>query len=72
MSAAERKRRERKMKDAGKVFIRFWTDEVDLVVKCDAMGTLDPNLADDPKALSEGTRRLVESIQIGVARDISR
>ncbi|AKI00548.1 hypothetical protein IMCC20628_01841 [Hoeflea sp. IMCC20628] len=70
MTGATRKKREREKKRAGMVFISFWTDEVDLALKTEAAGTIDPNLADDSKALSEATRKLVERLQIGVARDI--
>lgn len=70
--AAERKRRERRRQAAGEVFISFWTDEADLAAKLDALGKIDPNMADDRKALSEATRRLIESLEIAVARDITR
>lgn len=72
MSAAERKRLERRMKRAGKVHIRFWTDEANLAATLEATGNIDPLRADYPAALSDGTRRFVESVQIAVARDTTR
>lgn len=72
MTAAERKRRERERHAAGLVHVQFWTDEIELALKLDAAGALDPNLADDRAALSEATRRLIESLQIGVACDNTR
>jgi hypothetical protein len=72
MRSAERKRHERRLKRAGKVFISFWIDEADLAWKLAAAGAIDPNRADDGKALSEGTRKLVEALEVGVARDITR
>lgn len=72
-ASAERKRRERAAKHAGKVHVAFWIDEADLAAKCDAAGTIDPNHADNPKALAEATRRLIEALQIHrVARDTSK
>lgn len=71
-AARIRKRREREQHAAGLVHIAFWIDEADLAAKLEAMGKIDPNLADDPKALAEGTRLLIESLEIGVARDITR
>ena len=50
--------------------IQFWADEADLAEKLAAAGVLDPLKADDRQALSEATRRLIESLQIGVAGDV--
>ena len=69
-SAQKRLQRERHA--AGLVHIQFWTDEADLAAKLEAAGVLDPCRSDDRAALSDATRRLVESLRTGVARDITR
>ena len=64
MSAAERMRRRRARLAKGLVHIEFWVDEANLTAKLIADRKLDPNKADDPKAVSAATQRLVEDMAL--------
>ncbi|WP_441256064.1 hypothetical protein [Tardiphaga sp. 285_C5_N1_2] len=64
MSAAQRQKRRRQRCNAGLVRVEFWTDEANLSAMLTAGRRLDPNKADDGKAISEATRSLVEDLAL--------
>lgn len=63
-SAADRQRRLRRRRAAGRAVLRVEIDEVEHVERLIAAGFLDPHQCDDRDAIERATARLLAAIEV--------
>lgn len=71
-SGAERQRRYRQRLRNGLVRVEFWTDEANLTAVLSKIGKLPAALADNPRAISNATKSMVEetvAVDIHIGRN---
>ncbi|MGO6778672.1 hypothetical protein [Rhizobium ruizarguesonis] len=69
MGAAERQRRYRDRRKAGRRVLRIEVDEVELAVVLERLHFIDPQQADDDEAVGRGLSEMIQVLCRGLADD---